>query len=68
MNDDFFKQQAAPRQGDSGSRRSLHPEATIDLAERYDRRASRRGRQGSLDRPIPLPTGILNRQKQPEQP
>ena len=68
MNDDFFKQQAARVRAIADRADPFTRKRLLDLAERYELKAGKPSRATGSDRPIPLPTGILNRQKQSEQP
>jgi nucleoside 2-deoxyribosyltransferase len=69
MNDEFFKQQAARVRAIADRADPFTRKRLLDLAERYELKTGKPSRATrSLDRPTPLPTGMLNRQKQPEQP
>jgi hypothetical protein len=69
MNDDFFKEQAARVRAIADRADPFTRKRLLDLAERYESKAGKPSRATrSLDRPIPLPTGELDRQKQPDRP
>jgi hypothetical protein len=69
MNDEFFKQQAARVRAIADRADPFTRKRLLDLAERYELKTGKSSRATrSLDRRTPLPTGMLNRQKQPEQP
>ncbi len=68
-NDDYFREHAARVRAIAERADPFTKKRLLDLAERYELQAGKPSRATrSLDRPIPLPTGAIDRRKQPDQP